>query len=472
MTITFLDPRDQSTKVFTTEQIKQFIKDLKAAFSRKIILDKDILADLLAGIRQENKNNVTIPYLYIDIEYYYVPEIVNVAEQHGLPILLRLTDLYDGYKDMITLFRNKKCLKSLSFGPPIEYKYFTERFIDTLLTTDIYGLTLSYITPHIDIFYRLITVGKLIKLELNQQGALGYGSQLLNKLFQTLQPGNKLKQLMISDISFSGSEAVDESNSTFLATLIMNNVNLTELSFSNCSLSYRFLNLLFQKLLQLENKAVQPVKLNLSGNRDLKLVVAKIAECLAADVPIRDLDLSRTGINEAGARLIGAALAQNTVLNKLALRDCPIDHGVQAICQGILSNPDSNVISLDFKMVEKFDLDDAHILADLIRANKIRELFLHYSFHPQVDKVEIYKILLEALAENSSLVYMEFYFKAELLHDTELYAKLQHVFLNRTVPIKFEHVGNYELKELMNLQLHNYAVSSKTLIQILQEYQK
>lgn len=138
--------------------------------------------------------------------------------------------------------------------------------------------------------------------------------------------------------------------------------------------------------------------------------------------------------------------------------------------------------SLDFMGLESFDLSDAQFLADLIRINKITELQLSGSFNPQLEiteKLEIYHVLLDSLAQNNSLLVCDLDFIDILVEDEEINSKIHdkiiYVFSTRTVPIRFTNLYTYgddELDEFMQLQIDNYAISSKTLIQILREYKK
>lgn len=482
MTITFLDPRDQSLLICSSAQIDQFLADWSTAISQsRIQWDRTGVHNLIKHTKDSNAKNATLEYLYINIHSAYVADTVELAESYGIPILVRLSEIYQEiYDEMTILLKNKKCLKYLVLGPRprAEYHYVTDDFIKTLLTTDIYGLSLYFITPQVNKFFRLIESNKLIKIELAKDEDLARLTtasvtfyELLTALSNT--PQSILKQLIVSGIEICHPNADDE-NAAYLATLIQENVNLTEIDLNGCYLTVNFLTLLAQKLLQTVNISDQPLKLNLGSNRDVARIMDKFSQCLAANVNISDLNLYNTGLTNIGAGFIGLALEQNTVLAKLSLQSCPITN-VKIISRAILNNSATSMVSLDLMMIERFDLEDARSLAKLIRSNKIKELNIYQSFHPDLEeeeKANIYKVLLDAYAENSSITTSDLVFSGVSLRQGEIYDKIKYVLSTRTVPIKFEHLGNKELKDLMQLQIDNQAISSKTLIQILLEYQK
>lgn len=493
MTITFLDPRDKSTKVCSTSHIKGFITELKKVLGTRTWWNAHTIHTLINGIKNANAKNETLQYINIDVGTAHLVGLVELAEKYKIPILLNLSDMTSElYTILKTALENKKCLKYIIFSAQGNFQYMTNLFIESLLTTDIYGLKLDFITVDVAKFFKLIEHNKLINIELSypktEQEVTNFSS-IFNLLLQAVnkseQP-NILRTITINKIPISGLK--DEANTTYLTQLIQENVNLAEIFLVDCQLSANFLDLLSTKLLATKNISSQPLKLDLSSNPGLNLAMPKFVDCLAANVNINDLSLNfnDTGIDAIGLKYLGAALELNNILNKLSLARCHIGPLVKDICQGIMNNPQSQITNLIFYMADSFDLTDAHALADLIRSNKIKELNLSYSFYSQlslVDKLEILQLLLDALSENTSLIIINLSDLIDILTDSsigenivaEISTKIKYILATRTKPLKF--VGlyslrSYGLEEFMQLQFDNQALSDKTLIQILREYKK
>lgn len=470
MTLTFWDPRDLSTKRFSTIQINNFIQELQDILTSKPNLKPGVIDKLIESIKSKNEQNSAIQTINIDIQQ--APELINLAESYQIPISVSLNNIAELSMNELTmneLFANKKCLKALVLT---DYQNITDQFVDILLTTDIYDLSLYFITPSTDKFYKLIAANKLIKFKLSgKKEDLNYSS-LFNNLLNSLDDKSRLQHIIVNDINICGPD--DESNATYLASMIQRNINLKEINIEYCKLTTNFLGLLADKLLLTEKNSIRPLKFNLGYNTNVNLVIDKFAGCLAQNININNLKLHHTGLNVAGGELLGQALKHNNILNKLSLISCPLGHSLQTICRSIIKNPQSQIINLNLGFIEQIDLAEARSLANLITANRLKSLLLYKSFKPRLtktEKINIYKVLLDALAKNTSIRYVDINL-SDILRNKEIRTKLKYVFLTRTVPIYFVRLRNKNLKDFMQLQMNNYAISSKTLIQILKEYKK
>lgn len=492
MSINFIDPRDNSVLVKTDQEIADFFQDLASGLKTYYELNNKQVEEVINKIKADNgsilrKTTKKVRWLYISIEYMYLKVLLEIVKIHNIPISLYLADTrFTAYDYIIKDLQNTTFLKKLIIS---SHDVFDQKIADIFLTTDIYELEIFNIEyDYVGSYFQLLAHNKLIKLTLRRyRDKITDDSLIFNELLKALlsnQPNN-LQELILNGLKLSAATNerlyIDQENIEMLAKLIQNNVNLDIISLNDCNLSLNFLSLLLDNLLQLENNSNRPLILNLKNNINIAKVMDKLAENLARQVNISELNLKYTNIDEAGANYIAKGLAANRLLTTLNLEKCPISHGIQSICQAIINNPGSNLSRINIRSMKfsnnnkVFDLEDAKSIAELIKSDKMTKIDLFSSIgkNSQItpeELKEIYLVLLAALAQNNSLSVSDLDFAGLDDSDPDIIAKIREVLINRTKTIELAYLQNEELSVFMQLQIDNEALSSKTLIQILTEF--
>lgn len=514
MPIRFYDPRNNTITHFSTELIQIFMNDLEYTYNQlarqeyaakrlaspinKSIYDLSSqkshyeykLKEYLFYISRLNKENKTLPYVEFDL-YKFEYALLDIFENHNIPVRL-VIDYYStlGSKNIAPLITGKQCIKSVYHKDDAFIRTDNLKFINALISTDIYEFNTDDVEINNKISF-LISSNKLIilKLQLFEEDDF---SESFKDLLASWNPDLILRELSLENVLFKLDEKLNyyygpdynplqefekliDLDAQLLAAMIQSNKHLQKISFKQSRLSADFINLLTTYLNAIPISGTQSVSLDFSYNRYFSGYINNFVTCLN-QAAISELNLTGCELSDNNIRHLSVALRTNTILTSLNLSRSRIRNNLGSsiadLCRAIIDNPDSQLVKLDLSNMNTLIIEDYTAIGELIEADKLYELYLLDANVHQADKRYIFDIVTRALWNNYYLTMISFPINylpiEEGYEDPRLFLKA--LLFRKPIPLNIINLADELMVRIMKMLIENYNISSKTLIDILNEY--